>query len=206
MNGKRKLIARLVEVEWDMFSKVQNIGGRALCQDDPATFEIMRSSQFIGWSEDALKSYLNDLEEAKKAGRNLPMEKYARMERSTSPSEYAKIEHLIPPLDSGVPSLVDKIVEIEIEWIEELFERFPYVIGKGRPIRSSQDSQFATSLETYLRGELETYSKRTLLLYYENILDKKSEGINGEEVIYENTVKRYGFKSLEEANKGLKAE
>ncbi len=205
MNSRENLMAKLVKIEWDMFSNVKNIGGRAFCQDDPATFEIMRSSQFSGWSKDALESYLQDLEDTKKAGRNLLTEKYARMEKSTSPWEYAKIKHLIPPLDSEVLPLINKIVEIEIEWVEELSKKIPYVIGVGRPIRSSQDSPFATSLETYLRGELETYSKRTLELYYKNILDKKSQGTNGEETIYENTVKGYGFKSLEEANEKLKS-
>jgi hypothetical protein len=201
---EEKLIAKIVEIEWKMFSTVQNIGGRASCQDDPATFKIMRSSQFAAWSNETLESYLNDLEEAERQGRNLPAEKYGRMMRWTFPQEYARIKHQFPPLDPEVPALIEKIAEIEIGWTEELSKEFPYVLGTGRPLRSSQDSQLATSAETYLRGELETYSKKTLELYYKDILDKNSKNINGTKTVYENTVKQYGFKSLEEANQRLK--
>lgn len=99
MTRKEDLVARIVEIEWKMFQNVPNIGGRAACQEDLNTFEIMRSSQAMSWSEAALESYLGDLTEAEKNGRNLPAEKYARMMKSTSPLEYARIEHLIPPLN-----------------------------------------------------------------------------------------------------------
>lgn len=194
-----ELADKIIGIEWEMFSAVKNIGGRAFCQDDPATFKIMRSSQYAAWSKETLESYLNDLEEAKKWGRSLPAEKYGRMMRWTSPQEYAQVKHLIPPLDPEAPALIEKIAEIEVEWTEELANEFPNVLGEGRPIRRSQDSQFATSVETYLRGELETYSKKTLEFYYKDILDKKSRNINGAKLVYENMVKQYGFKSLEEA-------
>jgi hypothetical protein len=195
-----ELADKIIGIEWEMFSAVKNIGGRAFCQDDPATFKIMRSSQYAAWSKETLESYLNDLEEAKKWGRSLPAEKYGRMMRWTSPSEYAQISHLLPPLEPGVRPLINKIVEIELEWMEELYKEYPNVLGRGRPIRRSQESQFVTSAETYLRGELETYSKKTLELYYKGILDKKSQNINGAERTYENMVRQYGYKSLEEAN------
>ena len=131
-------------------------------------------------------------------------EKYARMMKSTSPLEYAQIEHLIPPLEPEVPLLIDKIVEIILEWEEELSKKFPYIIKRGRPIYSSEDTPFATSMETYLRGEFATYSKRTLGLYHEHLLKQRSENINGSEIILEHTIKQYGYESLEEANEKLK--
>jgi hypothetical protein len=204
MSSKEELIAKIVETEWNMFQNVQNIGGRSLCQEDPKTFEIMRTSQFMNWPEGALESYLSDLEEAKKNGRNLLTEKYARMMKSTLPLEYARIEKLLPPLNPEIPPLIDKIVEIVLEWEEELLREFPYVTARGRPIRRSADSPFVTSIETYLRGELETYSQRTLELYYKNLLNQKSENINGSKVVLEHTARRYGYKSLEEANEKLK--
>jgi hypothetical protein len=103
-----------------------------------------------------------------------------------------------------IPPLINRIIEIELEWIEQLHRKFPYVMGKGRPICSLQDSKFATSLETYLRGELETYSKKTIELYYKDILDKKSKNINREEIIYESMMKKCGLNSLEEANERIK--
>lgn len=205
MTMKRDLIAKIVDTEWKMFQEVPNIGGRASCQDDRKTFEINRSSQAMSWSEATLGSYLGDLTEAEKNGRNLLTEKYARMMQSTSPREYAAIEHLIPPLDAEVPALVDKIVEIVLEWEETLSGKYPYILRRGRPLHSSEDTLFGTSLETYLRGELATYSLRTLRLYYENVLRQKSENINASEVTLHHMMKQYGFNSLEEANERLKA-
>ena len=54
----------VVEKEWEMFQQVKGIGGRASCQDDQETFVIMRLSQFESWPEEAVESYLQDLEEA----------------------------------------------------------------------------------------------------------------------------------------------
>jgi len=205
MTNKEELLNEIVRIEWDMFQNVPNIGGRALCQDDLKTFNIMRYSQGMSWSETTLESYLNDLQEAKREGRNLPTEKYARMMKSTSPLEYAQIEYLLPSLDPEVPTLIDRIVEIVLPWEEEISENFPYVRGRGRPIYSSEDRLGVASFETYLRAELATYSKKTLELYYQNVLELKLENINGDEVVLEYMVKQYGYNSLEEANERLKA-
>jgi hypothetical protein len=98
VSSKENLIASIVQAEWEMFQVVPNVGGPAGCQQDPKTFEIMRSSQAVSWSETALESYLDDLVTAQRSGRNLLTEKYARMMESTAPAEYAAIEHLLPPL------------------------------------------------------------------------------------------------------------
>jgi hypothetical protein len=100
--------------------------------------------------------------------------------------------------------MIDKSVKIVLSWEEELAEKYPYLLARGRPIHSSDDTPSVTSIETYLRGELATYSPRTLELYYENVLKQKSENINGSEVTLANTMKRYGFNSLTEANEKLK--
>ena len=67
----QELIAQVVAQEWAMFNDVQNQGGRASCQNNPKEFEIMRSSQLKTWSDDVLKSYLNDLTTAAYMGRNM---------------------------------------------------------------------------------------------------------------------------------------
>lgn len=200
---KEDLLDEIIEIEWQMFRNVANVGGKALCQEDPATFKVMRFSQGMSWSEAALDSYLQDLKEAEANGRNLLTEKYARMMQSTAPSEYAQIVHLLPPLPPEVFPLIDNIVGIVLQWQEELVERFPYVLGRGRPVRASEDSPFATSFETYLRGELATYSRRTLKLHYDNVLEQKTGNINGSEIALEHTVKQYGYRSLKEANEKL---
>ena len=176
------IIEEICEMEWEMFQNVSNIGGRAPCQDDKNSFEIMRSSQAKSWSEGVLASYHLDLLEAKKAGRNLMMEKYARMMESTSPAEFKKFKNALPPLSPEAYAVVEEIIRNYIEWEEEVAAKYPNIVKQGRPLRSTEDTQNATSLETYLRGELSTYSLRTLALYLDNILKQKEKGINGAEV------------------------
>ena len=55
------MIKEIIEREWEFFQKVQNIGGRASCQDDFETFNIQRTAQFKVFYQDVLESYLNDL-------------------------------------------------------------------------------------------------------------------------------------------------
>jgi len=202
---KEALIAKIIDLEWNMFQKVSNIGGKASCQENPETFKIMRYSQAISWAEDALESYLTDLSEAQKNKRNLLTEKYARMMKSTSPWEYYdRIEHWLPTLEPETLQLIDNIVKIVLEWEKELAAKYPNLVERGRPIHSTDDSQFVTSIETYLRGELATYSLTTLELFYKNVLKQKSENINGSEITLNSMVKQYGFNSLKEANEKIK--
>lgn len=204
MVSKQELVKKIVDKEWAMFQKVSSVDGRASCQDDPATFRIMRSSQFLTWTEAMLLSYLKDLEEAETAGRNLLSDKYALMMKSTSPLEYEQIRDLLPRMEAGVAPLIDRIAEIVLGWAEELSRKYPYVLQRGRPLRKSEDSIFRPSLETYLRGELATYSRRTLKLYYENVLKQEAENLNGSEMVLENQVRQYGYASLEAANNGIR--
>lgn len=125
----------------------------------------------MSWSEATLESYLNDLEEAKKAGRNLMTEKYARM------------EGLIPHINPEALPLIDKIVEIECRWLSELAEKSPH-LKPARPIYSKDDTPFAVSSETYARGELETYSKKTLDLYLRDLLEMEAKKLNRIEIIF----------------------
>lgn len=204
MNNNEELIVEIIENEWEMFHKTSNYGGVAPCQEDRKTFNINRFAQAASWSKTTLESYLRDIMEAKKNSRNLMAEKYARMMKSTWPEEYKKIEYLLPPLDQDISSLVEKIIMIVLGWEEELQDKYPNIIKQGRPLYSSEDTRNVTSLETYLRGELSTYSLKTLNLYFENVFSLQSEKINGSEVTLEYMMKSYGFKSANEANEKLR--
>jgi hypothetical protein len=127
------------------------------------------------------------------------------MMQSTSPDEYARIEHLLPTVDVRVLELIGEIVSIVLKWERELLEKYPCVVKRGRPISSDEDSPGVISLETYLKGELATYSLRTLEFYLEHVKQQDSNGVNGSAIIRAQTVKQYGFDSLDEANKRLKA-
>ena len=201
---KEELISKIVALEWQMFQNVTNVGGRAACQDNFETFNVMRSSQASAWSEATLASYLEDLTEAQENDRNLLTEKYARMMEFTAQQEYDRIQHRLPPLDRETRSLIDWIVQINLAWEEEINAKFPYIRRRGRPASSAEDAPHVTSIETYLRGELATYSPRTLALYYQNILEQKASNINGAELVLAATMQRYGFSSLEAANAAMK--
>jgi hypothetical protein len=159
----------------------------------------------MSWSEAALESYLDDLVKAEGQGRNLVAEKYAHMMKATSPDDYARIEHLLPAVDPESLPLIDKIADIVLAWSKELSVKYPCLMQRGRPMSSSDAVPSETSLETYLRGELSTYSRKTLELYCENIQQQQSENLNGAEIVLECTVKRHGYNSLADAEKQLKA-
>ena len=200
MESREKLINIIVKAEWEMFQDVNKGSGmRSFCQEDPKTFEIMRTSQFAAWSDKMLESYIADFEDAKNAGRNLLTEKYARMMESTSPLEYAKIKDRLPVLEPEISILIEKIIKIELVWEEELAKKFPNITKRGRPIFSSDDSLFSTSKETYFKGEMATYSPKTLEYYYEEVTEKKLKNINMSAMVLEAQVKRYGYPSLEKA-------
>mgnify|MGYP003376468992 FL=1 len=61
----RTLADEITAMEWQQFTQVKNQGGRASCQEDPYTFDIMRKSQFYTWDLPVLESYQEDLKEAK---------------------------------------------------------------------------------------------------------------------------------------------
>jgi hypothetical protein len=205
MDARERLTSAIIEREWTMFQAVPSAGGKAVCQEDPDTFRIMRASQAASWSEAALESYLNDLTEAENSGRNLLTEKYARMMQSTWPDEYARIEHLLPPLDPMAAELIQETVGVILKWEQELSEKYPHILRRARPIFTTEDSPGITSQETYLKGELATYSARTLELYLAHIRQLESEGVNGSAITLAHTMRLYGFNSLEEANERLKA-
>jgi len=190
---------RIIALEWNMFQRVQNEGGRASCQDDYPTFRLMRESQFSVWPEPVLASYLKDLETAEAAGRNLVTEKYARMMERTAPERFEEIRHFLPALGPEETRLIESIMDIQREWIREAAEQYPHILGRGRPISSDGDNRVSPSSETYFRCEISTYSLETLRQLYDFLADRKRKGVNITKKILEHTVKGYGFSNLEEA-------
>ena len=192
-------VEEIINIEWAMFDKVQNRGGRASCQDDKATFFLMRSSQLTAWSEALCASYLHDLRDAQKSGRNPLTEKYAYMMARTNPLEFAQIKDRIPPRDPEKDALIDRICAVHVAWLEEQAAKYPGLTGRGRVIRRSGDAPTVTSFETYLWGELATYSMETIRLYAGYVAQLQQEGKNLNLMVLQNTVRQYGYSSLEEA-------
>jgi hypothetical protein len=186
MKDSEEFIERIVEMELRMFLTVP-ADGDYTCRQRPESFRVHRSVQFSVWSTDTLKSYLDDLRRAEERGINLLTVKYARM------------DNLIPR--ENMNPLIDEIAAIQFRWQQEMFSRHPILMSGARPLSREEDSDRATSFETYLKGELETYSDNTLSLLFRDMTDLVRRGINGSEVVYEHLVRKLGYGSIDEAER-----
>lgn len=196
---KNAIIDEIVRIEWPMFAGVNNEGGKAACQMDPATFQIMRKSQYGNWDEELLASYLADVTAAQKEDRNLMTEKYARMMETTFPEEYARLAAALPPLDPVAARQIEDIVAAHVKWKEALDQKYPHLGDRSRPIRTQDDKPGLPSVETYTRGELQTYSPKTVSLYHAATIKRLEQGKNEAEENLLNQVRQYGFENLEAA-------
>lgn len=205
LEGKNMdIIEKIVALEWKQFDRVKNEGGRADCQDNFQTFSIMRKSQYLTWTEELLYSFYQDLVDAEQKGWNLIMEKYARMMKSTNPEKYLLLEKDMPVITEKRNAIQEEIIKIQVSWMEEFAEQYPEMAGNARSIRTIEDSEFNTSYETYLRGEMSTYSENTFILYSKFIVSLLEEKRNLAVEIMGNTAKLYGYDSLEDAEDNLR--
>ncbi len=194
------LVEEVIRREWDQFQRTENEGGRASCQGNWPMFHQMRASQFMTWPEDLLRSYLDDLDEANRVGRNLVTEKYARMMASTAPDEYReRIEPFIPRLSDERVARQERVIAVQVAWARDFRGRDPKLGAAMRVLTTAEDTSEDTSFETYLRGELGTYSDRTMALYEAMVEDLQAAGRNLTEQTVANTVRLGGFADLEEA-------
>lgn len=196
---KEELVGNIVQMEWEAFDKVTNDGGRASCQNDWETFNIMRSSQYLTWTDEMLLSFIEDFKEANSRGWNLITEKYGRMMESTAVDQYNEIKDSFPIISEEKKAIIEEIIRIQVEWMEDFVGLYPRLGGKARSIHTYEDSLVDTSYETYLRGELATYSQNTLSLYGRFITNLAKNGQNLCKLTMENTVHFYGYQNLEEA-------
>ncbi len=187
----------IVAHEFVQFQSVSNEGGRAVCQDDWPTFHQMRVSQFLTWTLPMLDSYAADLDDADAHGRNLLTEKYARMMESTEPERYAReIEPHLPRLSADRVAIQEEIVAAQVAWAREFRDRYPRLGRAMRVLTTDQDSLTETSFETYLRGELGSYSGGTLELYRELVDATSVKGDNLTLTTIGYTVALAGFADL----------
>jgi hypothetical protein len=192
MTGEKKvkndIIENILAIELEMFLSVPS-AQKSTCQEHPESFKLHRRAQFSAWSRNTLKSYLHDLEKAMDDGMNLMTQKYARM------------DNLIPPLNNN--PLIDVIIGYQCTWQREMMRKYPGIMSGGRPLSSAEDSGFMTSFETYLRGELETYSDTTLEFLHQDILEKYAQGISMAEEVYHCLILDMGYESIEDAEQAV---
>lgn len=194
---KESLIEIIIEKEYFMFDKVRNIGGRADCQDQKTTFYRMRRAQFDSWDLETCKSYHEDLVQAMETGRNLLSEKYGYMMEDTHPQEYEKIKSMLPTVTPEKQTLIQEILAVYVRQTESFMLNYPAFAKRSRPVHKN-DIPGVTSIETYMEGELKTYSATTLRHL---LLWMRQEEREGRCVVYElyrDMVRDAGYKSLNE--------
>ena len=189
MTEKDNIIEAILEIELRMFLAV-NPRQTSGCQEYPESFQLHRRSQFLPWSEETLGSYLEDLRGAEDRGENLMRRKYARM------------QGLLPPAESSPAA--EEIVRLKMDWQRAMFRDYPAVMSGARPLTDESTRSQMTSFETYARGELETYSERTLKLLHRDMLAMQARGESLSENVYGHLARESGYASLEEAEKKLK--
>lgn len=191
--NKEVLITDVVSNEWEMFTNTNNIGRRSSCQDQKGNFIASRAAYWNMFDDQILSSYLNDLSNAKSNKINLAAQKYGYMMKSTDPDHFKTIKHLLLPVTDKKNKLVDSIMLIYMKWEESLLSSS--LDNKNRVLYKQYDSKYNTSVETYMRGELTSYSEETLSLILAQFLKNVSDG--------ENPVKNYllTLKKYEEGSK-----
>jgi len=75
--------------------------------------------------------------------------------------------------------------------------------SQARLIRTEEDTPYGTSFETYLRGELGTYSEQTLQAYQNMIQAYAQAGKNITVDTMDQTAKLYGYPDLDTAERML---
>lgn len=192
-----ELVRKIAKTEFAAFDKVKNEGGRASCQNDWMTFSVMRKSQYMTWSRPMLLQYLYDFNREFEYGHNLITEKYGRMMESTAPDRYKDLESKFPVLSDEKKAVIQQIVAIQMQMLEEFAVKHPGLAGNARSFYTADDSFYNTSYETYLRGEISTYSDKMLQLYGRFVVECAQSGKNIAEMTITNTALLYGFESLE---------
>ncbi len=202
--SNEELVEDIARLEFEAFDKVHNEGGRASCQNDWFTFSIMRKSQYLTWNRTMLLQYLYDFHREFYRGHNLIEEKYGRMMESTAPEKYEEIKDHFPELSPEKRSIIEQICGLQVKWMEEFAAEYPALADNARSIHTSEDNPFNTSYETYLRGELGTYSDKMLELYGRYIVAYAAEGKNLAYDIMGNSVRMYGYRDIGEAERKTK--
>ncbi|MBQ8116770.1 MAG: DUF4125 family protein [Lachnospiraceae bacterium] len=192
-----QLVDRIVKLEFEAFDKVKNEGGRAYCQNDWPTFSVMRKSQYLTWNRTMLLQYLYDFDREYRRGHNLITEKYARMMESTTPERFREMAQNFPELTEQQKMIIDQIVAVQMSMMESFAEEHPKVAGNARNLHTYEDSIVDTSYETYLRGEISTYSDKMLQLYGQHVVRCMQNGVNIARETIGNTARLYGYENLE---------
>ena len=119
MSSEERLIEAIIDIELEMFLAVSPVAP-ADCRQHTGAFKLHRRAQFSTWSKETLESYLNDLHRAMENGANVMTTKYLRMQGR------------IPRVNANPH--IGEIIAIQLEWQQEMFEKYPKFMAKARPV------------------------------------------------------------------------
>lgn len=144
-------------------------------------FKKMREMTYCVLSDATITSWLEDLRNAVKFGRNPLMEKYAL------------VGGQIPHLKKN--PLIKQIVAIEVGWMQEIAAKYPKMIKR--------EQASAELFEKYALCELQTWGDRTIGLYWQDVQNAVKEGRNFAEDRYNWLYRDLGKGNLQEVELGL---
>ncbi len=191
---KHDLIKKIIDIEYDMFDKTKNIGSRASCQDNYPVFSLMRKSQYYTFNMSLLQSYYEYLNTAILDNHNIITYKYAYMEESTDNNHFKLIKDYLPTISSYKKNVVEEIIKIVLDDLLIVLNKYPNLVNCMRNVFTINDSIDDTSYETYLRGELYTYSDDLLTQYAKFIVINKQSDVN---IVYNPMFYNAFFQDLE---------
>ncbi len=174
----------ILDFEWKNFDEIRGINGRALCQDSPKEFFIMRLAQYLAYDKKLIGYLYEDLKKAEKNGFNPIFDKYARMMEFTDKDKFEIIKENLEDLSPVKIHLLEKIKNI----LKSKSTDTPKELEKIRP-RESEDKKIS-SYDYYI-AEISSLSLKTLWAIEEMI---NHPPFNLEENIYDNT--KYLFERL----------
>ena len=200
---KDDLPEMIAALEFDAFDEVKNEGGRASCQDNWSTFSLMRKSQYNCWNKELMVRYATDFMLSMRDAWNPITEKYGRMEESTAPEKWEKIKDSFPEIDEESRAVIEAVVSLQVSWMEEFAKKYPRFASGARVIHTCEDTPEETSYETYLRGEISSYSPEMLKMYAQFVADTAAAGKNLAYMTMNETAKLYGYENVDAAEKKL---
>ena len=197
--GVSKIIENIISLEWDLTNRSDRINKREPCMCDKSMFIANRMNILNAWPQELQESYYQDLCTAQTESRNPISEKYGYMLEQTTPVEFERIKNQLPERSLEQLYLMDWISERLVSWQEGLAKKYPRLVGNQSLIRKGCDNQNKISFETYVWGELSILSEETLRTYAAHIEHLQKKGINLNQMIFENAVAHFGYKTLDEA-------
>lgn len=177
---KEAMLHNIIAIEMDFFTSM-NTEEKVPPNTLPA-LQRMRWMTYVVLSPKTIGLLLRDWEEAKKAGRNTMIEKYALL------------DNLIEPIQEN--PIIDKIATQEKIWIDALAEDYP------EALQGHDDNKGL--FKRYMLCELQTWSPDTLESYWEDVQRAVKEKRNMAEERYDALYASLGKGSLKEVCQAAK--